>query len=652
MRQQRCWARLSLFSFMLGMLKGMEAQTGPGPVLSSQTVAILGDELYVHGGSKSDGFLESGCISDIWRLRLGQFHAWNLTEATWESVPLKNHAIDLPPVSGIGLRSLTIPRNQTLNNNNTLSAENISPYLIEFGRAGCADDADKDTTETPAEGEEAAQPSATPSSQLPWIGFNMYNPIMNTWQSIDLVNATEDLGFNKTTALVLGNWMAPVVAVDNSKLAWFIILQSSAPLRQVILRKDLATLNSFMGRIDLQESSSTLFPTSFLLQGWTLVSILEENAPFVGQGVATVVGDEIVIISGTANSFTPGDADQGELRGCDHAYVFSTVTSTWSRRELTVANNGPLPDTREKAAFLAIDNKIYMHGGVKPYQHVLNDLWILDTDRWVWTRGPDGPGPRADHTLLQYHEYILGVSGFDMGRNVPLTSVLPILAYNTNQSTWTHHIRATIDDESTYISNITRTAIIIGTVVFGFVLLVIAGSTRCLRKWNQRNYTKVNDEMFQLEEQRRRAAQDLPSILKKKYQSESGDSKGAGAHFMRTPKGLQSEIIFEDSEEDYEAEDEDEDDRDSFEEEGDHSVGLLSKAQANPTTSGRRPLQAQPRAQQGLAREQSRRVRIQEEATFVAEDEHDLESDEDDEEEDEDGQVIVRLPGDLGRREE
>jgi len=250
--------------------------------------------------------------------------------------------------------------------------------------------------------------------------------------------------------------------------------------------------------------------------------------------------------------------------------------------------------------------------------------------------------------------------GFDTGRNVPLTSVLPILAYNTNQSTWTHHIRATINDEATYISNVTRTAIIIGTVVFGVVLVVIAGSTRWLRKWNQRNYTKVDDEMFQLEEQRRRAAQDLPSILKKKYQSESGDPKGAGAHFMRTPKGLQSEVIFEDSEEDYEAGDEDEDeDRDSFEDddEGDHgvqSVGLLSKAQSNPPTSGRRPLRAQPRAQQGLAREQSRRVRIQEEATFVVENEHDLESDGDDdeEEEDEDGQVIVRLPGDLGRREE
>ena len=45
-----CWKRLSLLSFMLGLLQGLDAQTGPGPILSSQTIAILGDELYVHGG--------------------------------------------------------------------------------------------------------------------------------------------------------------------------------------------------------------------------------------------------------------------------------------------------------------------------------------------------------------------------------------------------------------------------------------------------------------------------------------------------------------------------------------------------------------------------------------------------------------------------
>lgn len=55
--------------------------------------------------------------------------------------------------------------------------------------------------------------------------------------------------------------------------------------------------------------------------------------------------------------------------------------------------------------------KIFMHGGIKPYQTVLQDFWILDTETWAWTRLLDGPGPRADHTLVQYHEYLFAVSG-------------------------------------------------------------------------------------------------------------------------------------------------------------------------------------------------------------------------------------------------
>ncbi|KAF9990725.1 hypothetical protein BGZ75_000111 [Mortierella antarctica] len=224
--------------------------------------------------------------------------------------------------------------------------------MVEFGRRGCAYDNEKEAE----------------AHKDPWIGFNMYNPVMNTWDVMDLVNATRDLGFNRTETLVLGDWTSPTVAVDYVGLAWYIILQSTTPLRQVILRKDLASLVQFMERVDLTESSATLFPSTLLLEGWNVTSVLNETAPFVGKGVATVVRNTIVILSGTANSFTAGDAD-------------------------------------------LVGSKIYMHGGVKPYQTVLSDLWILDTETWTWQRGPDGPGPRADHTLLQYHDYIMAVSG-------------------------------------------------------------------------------------------------------------------------------------------------------------------------------------------------------------------------------------------------
>ncbi|KAF9328175.1 hypothetical protein BG006_008602 [Podila minutissima] len=557
-----------------------------------------------------DRFLESKCTPDLWRLRLGRPAEWNITDSTWEPVQPKETAT-LPPVAGFGLKTLLVPGNHTahITNGTVAHADNTSPFMIEFGRSGCADE------------ESPGGPAST--SGLSGIVFNIYNPVMNTWEVTDLANVSEALtppasGLNANLTGT-GNWLSPVTAVDYVNLAWYIILQSTVPLRQLILKKDVSALTSFMSKIDLTESSSTLFPDELLFEGWETISNLNETAPFVGRGVATMMRDSIVIISGTANSFTPGDANIAELRGCDHAYLFSTVDHTWKRQELSVAN-GVFPETREKAAFIAVGPKIFMHGGIKPYQTVLQDFWILDTDTWTWTRLLDGPGPRADHTLLQYHEYIFAVSGSNVGRNIPIEGVLPIMAYSTNSSTWTNTIRATLDVETTFISNVTRAAIIIGTVVFALVLVVIALSTHLLRKWNQRNYTKV-DEAFQLEQQKlRKSGTELPSILKKRYLAEGQDG-GRRTRGTRRVRGLKTEVIFESAE--YGDEDGDEED-DGFgaDDEGDHEVqkvSLLSRAQPAPSS-------------RSLSRQ-----RVEEAYTI------DVEEVETEEDEEEDGQAIVRL---------
>ncbi|KAI1315051.1 hypothetical protein EDD11_001344 [Mortierella claussenii] len=560
--------------------------------------------------------------------------------AAWEAVPLREDSSLLPPVAGVGLKTLIIPGNNSLAliNGTSTMAQSVSPYMVEFGRAGCADEDGKAS--------EQQQPGET--TVQPWIGFNIYNPVMNTWKGVDLMNSTTPLGFNATAVLGVGNWLSPTVAVDNVNFTWYIILQSTVPLRQVILRKDLKTLTSFMDPLDLTKSPSTLFPTQLLYEGWTVASVLNENAPFVGRGVATMVRDQLIIISGTANSFTPGDAQLGQLRGCDHAYVFSTTKSIWMRQALTVADGSAFPDTREKAAFLAVGNKIYMHGGVKPFQTVLGDLWVLDTDSWIWTRAVDGPGPRADHTLLQYHEYLLAVSGFDKGRNVPMTSVLPIMAYNTNMTSWTDQIRATLDKETNFVTNMTRAAIIIGTITFAMVLLVLALSTHFLRKWNQRNYTKVH-ENFELDEQRRKAAQSLPSILKKKYISQDGgkhNSKhgtGLNSSTESRGEGLHTEVIFEDVEGESELDDGyDEDDSDcGRDDEGEQRVqrvSLLSRSQFNPTSQLPRRVRIEEHMdQRGDSLDHPRMRRTDEEA---------------DEEDDEEGQVIVRMPPELSKVED
>ncbi|KAF9913316.1 Melanoma-associated antigen D2 [Linnemannia zychae] len=600
-------------------------------------------------GSKLDSFLESNCSSELWRLRLGQSASWNLSSAVWEAVPLREDTTALPPVSGLGLKTLGIPGNQTESfvNGTATIVKSISPFMIEFGRRGCQDQNEKDEAAAIAAG----------STWTPWIGFNIYNPVMNYWESYDMMNDTEiDLGINLTETFAVGNWASPTVAIDYINFAWYIILQSAAPLRQVILRKDLGSLTEFMSKIDLTESSSTMFPADLLFEDWNVTSVLDEKAPFVGKGVAMVVGDNIIILTGTANSFTPGDAQTSQLRGCDHAYVYSTTKHAWARQDLTVADNGALPDTREKAAFLTVGKTIYMYGGVKPYQTVLNDFWTLDTETWTWQRGPDGPAPRADHTLLQYYEYIFVVSGFDVSRNVPLTNTLPLMAFDTNSTSWTNVIRPTLDEETTYVSNVTRAAIIIGTVTFAVVLMVIALSTHLLRKWNQRNYTKVYENV-ELEDQRARAAQELPSILKKRYLSEGGPPAGT----KRAGRGaeVQSEVLFEDEDGSYSDDNGSFDGDDEYEDERYQSgqkVSLLSRSQPNPRSKSLQDQQQQPQ-QQGLAphpQREQRRVRIQE---LVEEEEEDDGSEYgtpgDEEDDDDDGSaVIVRLPPDLSEREE
>ncbi|KAF9423935.1 hypothetical protein BGZ94_008132 [Podila epigama] len=655
MRHSACRRPLwpsSMFFILQAMLLHIHAQTSPGPIQSSQTVAILEDVLYVHGGSRQDSFLESGCVNDFWRMRIGQSEEWNISSSVWEVVQPMEIATTLPPVSGLGLKTLLVPGNHTahITNGTVAHADNTSPFLIEFGRAGCANDEQKDKDK---------DGKAKEGRGLSGIVFNIYNPVMNSWQVVDLVNMSEILtspivsGLNATALVEAGNWLTPVVAVDYVSLVWYIILQSTVPLRQLILKKDITALTKFMEEIDLTEDARTKFPEELLFEDWEMISDMEEKAPFVSRGVATFMRDSIVIISGTANAFTPNDAVYAELRGCDHAYLFSTVDRTWKRQDLTVANNGILPEPREKAAFIAVGPKIYMYGGIKPYQVVLQDMWVLDTETWIWTRLADGPGPRADHTLLQYHEYLFVVSGSNVGRNIPMENVLPLMAFNTNSSEWTNTIRATVGVEATFISNVTRLIIIIGTVLVAIALLVASMSTHILKKWNQRSYSKV-DETFQLEEQRRRnGVPELPSILKKRHLAEIGQNSITGGgrdarQGSRKVRGLRTEVIFEDVE--YSDQDLDEDsNEDSGEEEYEvgfraddeddhrvHKVSLLSRPQPMPSSRARSRQHEVDVYADDSDRDEKGLVNVDDEK----------EKDEEEEEEDDDTPVIVHFDKD------
>lgn len=206
-----------------------------------------------------------------------------------------------------------------------------------------------------------------------------------------------------------------------------------------------------------------------------------------------------------------------------------------------------------------------------------------------------------------------------MGRNVPVVSVLPIMAFDTNTTTWTDLIRPTLDAETSFITNVTRAAIIVATVAVAVALLVFSLSPRLLRKWNQRNYTKVS-ENFELNEQRRQAGQSLPSILKKKYLSKDGGSRSDTRHH--------GEVLFEDD--DGYGDDEAESYDEEVTEEVDRSKGpqrsLLSNSQSNSSSKPPRRVRIDDRVEQRVLEPSD-------------EDGQELTDDENEE-----GQVVVRMP--------
>ncbi|KAF9157897.1 hypothetical protein DFQ26_008193 [Actinomortierella ambigua] len=470
--------------------------------------------MYLAGSTVEKANQEPDCSPDLFRLFLGRTNTWNITDSSiggWELVDPPydpKNLLGRPPAAGLGLTALpwqgfnpnetTSPQTtkaapKTFDDDDDVLAEGHFPFLVEFGRLGCVD----------VDGDDSGKPGNNGLA----IGFNVYDRQKNIWKTVDF--EVSDPATNTSlshTEWITGNWQAPVVLLDSVNMTWHIILQSSTPLRQVIITRSIADAGE-----DDQEREEEAFSwwdgpgrktilrqtVEFLSRGWTLTSNLNHTAPFVGRGTATYVNGLIVVISGQGNAFTPGDSDplSGGLRACDHAFVFSLDTKQWRRVELSVQGGGAQPATRENAAFITVGKTIVMYGGIMPFETVLKDLWTLDTETWTWTRGPDAPSPRAGHSLIPYHEYLLAVSGFDVGPNLPLTGALPILAYNTHLSSWTDTLRATVHP-SELVSGVTKIMIFILSAVIACTVCGIVFSVSWLRRWNLRNYMKVDGEAY------------------------------------------------------------------------------------------------------------------------------------------------------------
>ncbi|KAF9977437.1 hypothetical protein BGZ73_006064 [Actinomortierella ambigua] len=150
--------------------------------------------------------------------------------------------------------------------------------------------------------------------------------------------------------------------------------------------------------------------------------VVPQAAPFVDVGAAVFVNGMIVVVGGgrplayadlLANQ-TDDFASFGYYK-TDRCWSYDPVAKQWTKRTLTAAG-GSFPTPRRLHALLAVDKKIYMHGGntttTDPETAFATDLWILDTTTWAWSKGTASDNGRAYHTLVRFQNTLIAVSGY------------------------------------------------------------------------------------------------------------------------------------------------------------------------------------------------------------------------------------------------
>ena len=82
------------------------------------------------------------------------------------------------------------------------------------------------------------------------------------------------------------------------------------------------------------------------------------------------------------------------------------IKAYWSK---SVAS-GTLPDSREGAQLITMDRKLLLFGGRNKRQ--ANDLYILNTDKWNWTKvfAKSPPKPRFGTSIVNFKNkvYVFG----------------------------------------------------------------------------------------------------------------------------------------------------------------------------------------------------------------------------------------------------
>lgn len=125
---------------------------------------------------------------------------------------------------------------------------------------------------------------------------------------------------------------------------------------------------------------------------------------------AALIGRRLFIFGGCGKS-------EGSEIYYDDLYVLNTETFTWKR----VVPSGTPPTKRESHSCSSWRNKIIVIGGEDTCNFYLSDVYILDTDSFVWSKlNTMGQllSPRAGHTTVALGKYLFVFGGFSDEENL------------------------------------------------------------------------------------------------------------------------------------------------------------------------------------------------------------------------------------------
>ncbi|KAG0243039.1 hypothetical protein BGX31_011274 [Mortierella sp. GBA43] len=443
------------------------AQPQDVPARSTRAITLVGDTIFLYGGSGSDG----NCFSDLYSLRLDPTNGWMAASAPWLNI--ENKATNAP----------------VLGTNSWGVGSSDGKSLLFYGQTLCpqqlSTDSNSEHTFTSTSASVEFQ-----SEIITWSQKATENNVLGPRQvkndepvPVQVVDTQNHMvytfvydAFNPQLGVQLWSFSTDHLPTNIAASAKNTTMLTTRPPTPAPPPPPPPPTNGTNATVPVPPPAPQPKPVVL--------------APFVDVGSAIYLNGTIVVIGGgrpAKQNVTSDDLDPiSGWNKMDRCWVYTIATNEWSVRNLTT-HNGKFPSPRRLAALLVVESRIYMHGGnttdTVSTSSYATDFWILDTQTWQWTNEASSSAGRASHTLVRYQDSLVSLSGFEFATSkTRAASSGMVMVYDLKTMSWGSQFGVI---NKTFFQQ--HTVAIIGGTVAGFILLLVIASVLA-RLW--RKYTR------------------------------------------------------------------------------------------------------------------------------------------------------------------